>query len=241
MNNSGNKIIFVCAGHDTGKFVITNSLKNNPNIYCCDYIGMLFKKYQNKPNKILKATQEDRDCKDLISFINFDILKEKHILLLTWHYITDVIKYIEVFPIFLFRDIRIGWLVTEHKKHGYPQFYNMSIDQYIEKQLSIFEDFRRLSSERHVSYYRFEDFLIDKKLSYSNVCFSLDVSCQYSEIISEFKEKNHYISMFDIEKIVKFRGYVTDDQLEYISSKTKDFNKFMNYPISLTKEQILEG
>lgn len=236
-----NKIIFLCAGHDSGKYVILNFLKNHPDIYTCDHIGDLFRKNQNKLNKVLKSIQKDRDCSNLISDINFDLLKEKNILLLTWHFITDIINHIDVFPIFIFRDIRVGWLVTEHKKYGLSHYHNMEIDQYIEKQLSIFKIFKDLTSEKFIPYYKFEDFLIDKRLAYTNLCFILNITANLSIIPSDFKEKNQYVSMFDVEKIFKFRQKVTDDELEYISSKTKEFNSFFNYPLSLTKEQILEG
>jgi hypothetical protein len=88
---------------------------------------------------------------------------------------------------------------------------------------------------------KFEDFLVNKKAAYNRLCNELNIRYKEGDIPAFFREKTDMLSMFDIEKIVKFQRYVDNDQLSYISSKTKDYNKFFNYPYHLSKEDILEG
>lgn len=234
-----NKIISICASHDTGKFVLIDLIKNINNIYIHDYIGGLFSRY-SRINMVLKIIKRDKNCQKLINSIDVSKLNNQNILLLTWHPILDLIKFINVTPIFLFRDIRIGWFITEHKKIGNKQFYKLSIDEYIKKHMDVFFTFKSLVNS-NVKFYLFEDFLNNKYKVSRDLCYFLGINFDKSFVPSFFKQKNKFISAFDVEKIIKFQKYITDDQLEYISSKTKEFSHFFNYPVSLTKERILEG
>jgi hypothetical protein len=232
-----NKIISICAGHDTGKFVLIDLIGNIQNIYIHDYIGDLFNVYK-RIDPVLDIVKKDKNCRQLIKSINKS--QNQKILLLTWHHILDLIKYVNVIPIFLFRDIRIGWFITEHKRIGNKQYYKLSIDEYIKKHMDVFFTFKSLINN-DVQFYLFEDFLTNKYKVSKKVCDFLEIDFDKSFVPSFFKQKNKFISMFDVEKIIKFQKNITDDQLEYISSKTREFSHFFNYPVSLTKEQILEG
>lgn len=237
-----NNILCISGNHDCGKFVVINSLKNNPDIFFSDYIDYSFKKYRiNKLYNVLKNINEDRTLDELKSFIKIDIKDSKYNLLNCWNPVDRILDNIHnVTLIFLFRDIRVCWLLSEHKNEGSRRFYNISIDKYIKLFNDSFNMYLSMKSRENVLVTKFEDFLTDKLLAYKKLCDELDICYKSEHIPSFFRRKNKMFSMFDIEKIMKFRNCVDDDQLSYISSKTKEYNEFFGYPLNLSKNEMIE-
>jgi hypothetical protein len=237
-----NKILCVFGNHDCGKFVVINSLKNNPDIFFSDYMDYLFKEYNNNLNKVLNNIDQDITLDKLKFFTSKDIKNAKYNFLNCWNPIDRILSNIDnVTLIFLFRDIRVCWLLSEHKKEGSRKFYDISIDKYIKLFNDTFNMYLSMKSRENVLMVKFEDFLTDKLLAYKKLCNELDICYESKHIPSFFRRKNTMFSMFDIEKIVKFRNYVNDDQLSYISSKTKKYNEFFGYPLNLSKNEMIEG
>lgn len=202
-----NKALYVISLNDFGKFLIIDLLKNNPNVAVRSKLGPLKPIY-------------------------------KYILLVPQPSFTRVLDYIEeTVPIFMFRDVRVSWLISEHKRGGHKRPY--TLDQYIKKFNDLLETYLELYREQIVVVTKYEDFLLNKSVAYNRLCKDLKIQFNTSHIPSSFREKTTMISMSEIEKIVKFQKYVDDDQLSYISSKTKDYNKFLNYPYNLSKQDIL--
>lgn len=237
-----NKILYVVGTHDCGKFIITNCLKNNPDVFSIDYITQLFKKHNNNLDGVMKEIDRRIRLNDIDKDLN-EGNNYKCILLIAWDPIGHVIRNIEnVLPIVLLRDVRVGWLVTEHKEEGSKTFKTLSIDEYIENYnelLKIYLYFERKNIP--FLFFKFEEFLINKIESYKKLCKNLDIRFDSVDIPTVFRERSSLLSMFDVEKIVKFQKYVNDDQLSYISSKTKKYNEFFKYPYNLSKDDILEG
>lgn len=204
-----NKVLYIVSSHDCGSFVILDSLKNTPEVLVVDSI------------------------EDVVS------TSHKYILLNSEIPVTHILRKIDnVLPIFFFRDVRVAWLITEHKSK--QKTNTKTIEQYIKNFNILMALYTRVVNEQDALVFKFEDFLMDKRTAYMRLCRNLDLKYNQSHISSLLREKTSMLSLNDIEKVIRFQKDVTDDQLSYISSKTKEYNKFFNYPYNLSKNDILE-
>lgn len=192
-------MLYVVNLYDSGKFIVTDLLKNNT------------------------------DIKN-----NF-----KYLILNSYLPINRVLSNEVILPIFVFRDIRVCWLISEYKKEGFKRTRNM--EQYIKCFNDVLTIYLEIKNEKHCLSFRFEDFLLNKNREHKKLCDNLGISYDPLDFPNYFRGKTTLFSVRDIEKILKFQKYVDDDQLSFISSKTKFYNEFFKYPQNLSKNDILQG
>ena len=189
-----NKVLYIVSSHDCGTFVILDSLRNNPDVRVVDNIDDV------------KRTSK------------------KYILLISDVPVTHILKKIDnVLPIFLFRDVRVGWLITDYKLINSSN--NKTIEQYVRNFNALFNLYLKIVNEQDALIFKFEDFLMNKRVAYHRLCKFLDIDYNQIYISHVIKEKSPLLSSNDTEKIIKHQMIVSEDQLSYISSKTKEYNK----------------
>lgn len=233
------KILFLNTFLDSGKFIVSSILENSSNVYFNKSVDGLLNNHISgtnyyEENPIL--CDDDRILINTFHNISKGDYFAKRVFLIKNDF---SINYDEVFSLFLFRDIRLCWLVSEHKPCSDDKLYKVPIESYTQSFNDLFNKYLSQKSDLLSFYIKFEDLLINTKNIHKYICQLFNLNFNPNAIPVSFKRSLNYFSMFDLEKIVKFSKQVSNDELEYISSQTKDYNQFFGYPNSLTVEDML--
>ncbi len=234
-----NKVLYLNTYLDSGKFIVSSILGNSSNVYHNEYVDRLLHNYIYDTYYYEESLVLNDDDKVLVDTFH-NISKDDHFVKKAFLIKNGTgIDSNKVFSLFLFRDIRLCWLVSEHKPCSRSKLYKVPIELYTQRFNEIFNKYLNQRSDKLSFYVKFEDLLINTSETHKRICKLFDVNFNSDAIPSSFKRSLNYFSMFDVEKIIKFRKQITNEELDYISSLTKDYNEFFGYPNSLTIEDML--
>lgn len=140
-------------------------------------------------------------------------------------------KYSEIKVIVSTRDPRIGWLITEHKKYTkdyqslvFKDFpHRFTLDFYIQRYntfLNVYKDYHILKTE---------DLIKKPHQNMKKIFDFCQLKYKREYLWKEFKPFNDYISLYDFERIFRYRHLININELERITEECSDYLEKFGY------------
>ena len=252
MNNF--KLFAICSPADCGKTLLRKLFQDN----LSDTVDVRGNQCDPALNNIDITTDDltyDR-VKDIILRSNCVLIRNKHILsYLTASILRRIYKgstdknfvylknidfgIINMFldhGIFIYRDPRICWLVTNHRKDG--------LEAYIQRYINPFLLYDRLNDKSKIIIIKYEDFIKDQKTQ-SLMLFNklgipfnkefIEVSERYNQYMTKIDLYNIHMQCDDGRKVSNNDFRVIED----VCKRHDVFKQFNMYPDGLTLQSVL--
>jgi hypothetical protein len=144
--------------------------------------------------------------------------------------------------LYIFRDPRLGWLVTEEKLGSYSfGSKGLTVEQYCEVYSKNFRRALYFMAKHKTLVIKFEDVVyeyiptVDKVLSFLDLEIREDVEDYRPDILV------NTFTRFDVRKIASYLSITTQEQYDYISHRLEDYLKYFDYPLKLDLKSVTKA
>jgi hypothetical protein len=143
--------------------------------------------------------------------------------------------------IYIFRDPRTCWLLSDDKLGGLYNVKKMIQDVNIVKFCEWYEheflEWTNFKEYDNAIMFKFEDVLLDYQTATNKVFNFLKIE-EFSDIYKPDVLVPGKFTRFDMDKIVKYMAMVTQDDFEYISKRLKSILIDLGYPLTMDLKTI---
>lgn len=149
----------------------------------------------------------------------------------------SLVKYCD-YGIFVGRDLRACWVVTRHRDNGVKKY----LSDYYPGGIGKFRGFL-LNSQNHDSMViKFEDLIANQEKITREMMALTGLNLDHDKFIHSTPQYNTYFTMIDLLNMRKYSDdtrIIRNEELEYLSYHSKEFNKFFNNKETLTLDDLL--